>query len=341
MLYQFVQNNFISLVVIFYLLIFMATVSLLKKEVNSKFVKVTIMSMILIIVNYIELWTATSEYLPQLRALMTAIGHSLRPVVIIMILFIQLKEKIGRSIYYVSLVGINAGITLICLIYSDFIYNLEYISHITCYILLSGVLLETCSFFKKQELKETLLQMAINLIMVIAIVLEDLFEFEAIANSGIVVTIMFHFLNCHTQDLKLDQLTASYNLNTFYIDADKYSTKINAMISIDMNNLKEINDSLGHHAGDAAIVTMVNTIKSALSPKCRLYRMGGDEFAIMCVDMWKPQVEEVMENIEEKMKTTDLIWSMGMAYGGESLDAMLKEADAKMYEEKRRKKALK
>ena len=53
-------------------------------------------------------------------------------------------------------------------------------------------------------------------------------------------------------------------------------------VSLDRNNLKEINDSQGYDGGDKAICTMARVVEAEFLPNCYLYRTGGDEFMILC-----------------------------------------------------------
>jgi diguanylate cyclase (GGDEF)-like protein len=54
-----------------------------------------------------------------------------------------------------------------------------------------------------------------------------------------------------------------------------------AIIAIDVDNFKQINDSHGHQAGDAALVTLVGALSRALRGDDHIYRIGGDEFAVV------------------------------------------------------------
>jgi diguanylate cyclase (GGDEF) domain len=54
-----------------------------------------------------------------------------------------------------------------------------------------------------------------------------------------------------------------------------------AVIAIDVDNFKQINDSRGHQAGDAALVALVGALSRALRGDDHIYRIGGDEFAVV------------------------------------------------------------
>lgn len=54
------------------------------------------------------------------------------------------------------------------------------------------------------------------------------------------------------------------------------------MALFDLNNLKLINDSLGHLAGDQMIRSFARLLKESMPKNAKLYRYGGDEFARLC-----------------------------------------------------------
>ncbi len=76
--------------------------------------------------------------------------------------------------------------------------------------------------------------------------------------------------------------------------------KKNESISIcfvDINNLKEVNDNLGHEVGDELILTVTNIIKKNISKKDFIIRIGGDEFLIIFDNLNIKETDEIWENI--------------------------------------------
>ena len=115
---------------------------------------------------------------------------------------------------------------------------------------------------------------------------------------------------------------------------------------IDINGLKEINDKLGHEQGDELILNSVKIIKENIRENDLLIRIGGDEFLICFVNIGIDQVETTWLRILEKIKLANegdkpyiISLSHGIAGINKSertmLDEMIKEADIKMYDEKR------
>ena len=124
-----------------------------------------------------------------------------------------------------------------------------------------------------------------------------------------------------------------------------------AIIFIDLDNFKYINDSLGHSAGDELLVALAARLRNSLRSGDTPARFGGDEFVILLEDVESPRyVIDVAERVLDSMR--EPFWidghevfatpSMGIAFSGAgngSADELLRHADSAMYEAKRRGKA--
>ena len=138
---------------------------------------------------------------------------------------------------------------------------------------------------------------------------------------------------------KHDSLTSLLNRQCYYADIDKYGKSITALIAIDMNGLKTLNDTMGHAAGDEALLTLALCFHKSLRNRQFGYRIGGDEFVILCRKTSKEDVKELIKRIEDKVGETKYNCAIGYSYredGKKSIEDMLKEADMIMYAAKER-----
>ena len=73
-----------------------------------------------------------------------------------------------------------------------------------------------------------------------------------------------------------------------------------AVLFLDLDHFKLINDTIGHHAGDAVLLQMADRLRRFLRPQDTLARLGGDEFAIVVEDMaWAEEAVALSARIIE------------------------------------------
>lgn len=116
-----------------------------------------------------------------------------------------------------------------------------------------------------------------------------------------------------------------------------------AMLFLDMDNFKEINDSFGHATGDALLIEVVRRLERLLSETCILSREGGDEFVLLInntpdaeiVTHTAQQVLDVMqEPFEVSGNTLHASFSIGISLypdDGKDFETLRKNADAALY----------
>ncbi len=154
------------------------------------------------------------------------------------------------------------------------------------------------------------------------------------------------------QQIKIsrDALTGVFS-RFAYIDAiDAYADRgcvpENFLIfMIDINGLKEVNDTSGHRAGDELICGAAACIEATIGKNGRTFRVGGDEFVVFTA-MSKKDLEHELVRIKHKTeqwtgeKGNKLSMSIGYVfadeYKGFSVEELVKEADREMYQEKKK-----
>lgn len=119
-----------------------------------------------------------------------------------------------------------------------------------------------------------------------------------------------------------------------------------AVLFMDLDGFKAINDSLGHAVGDGLLVAVAQRIRACIRGEDMVARIGGDEFVVVMSNLASPEVvEQLSENILSALRldfqiedaTLRVTSSIGIAVypnSGESADALMKNADAAMYEAK-------
>jgi diguanylate cyclase (GGDEF)-like protein len=145
-----------------------------------------------------------------------------------------------------------------------------------------------------------------------------------------------------------DYLTQLYNRrylfnagNTLFSNAKRDHIKLTVAI-LDIDFFKNINDTCGHEAGDAALIAVASELKRTLRSGDIVARIGGEEFCIVAVNVESPLVlVEHMRSRVESLSITGygkpirLTLSAGFTSKiGESFEAMLRTADAALYQAK-------
>ena len=122
-----------------------------------------------------------------------------------------------------------------------------------------------------------------------------------------------------------------------------------ALLLLDLDRFKEVNDTLGHHTGDLLLKGVADRLREAVSDHpARLYRLGGDEFAILARGLGKAAdalalARAIGDSLRRPFNVADITLELGGSIGvalypehGEDSHALLRCADVAMYESKSR-----
>jgi len=154
----------------------------------------------------------------------------------------------------------------------------------------------------------------------------------------------------------IDDLTGLYNRRGFadlgeqYLKLARRTTRGVTMVFLDLDRFKTINDSLGHHVGDRALIKVADILRATFRRSDIIARLGGDEFAVLALESSGESAELLVERLRERFREFNqsgrepyqLSVSIGMSrHDGDMrirLEDLLSEADNAMYEEKRSKR---
>ncbi|MGD9810575.1 MAG: GGDEF domain-containing protein [Sphingobium sp.] len=149
-----------------------------------------------------------------------------------------------------------------------------------------------------------------------------------------------------------DTLTPLYNrryfltaINERLVRAKRYSFKA-ALLFIDVNRMKYINDAYGHGAGDFALIHVAQIVQAHIRATDVAARIGGDEFAVILEEVDNAQAEAKAAELDAVLRETRCAYgdtdlplsaSIGltMLHPNDTDDALIERADADMYARKR------
>lgn len=150
----------------------------------------------------------------------------------------------------------------------------------------------------------------------------------------------------------MDSLTQVYNRREFYIQAEKEVERANryqaelAVIMLDLDHFKQINDAFSHAAGDHVLTCAVGAMRKALRGSDLIGRIGGEEFAIILLHTSEEENAVIAERIRSEVESTLMTFddheinvtaSMGMSRrleATENLEQLLARADRALYSAK-------
>ena len=164
---------------------------------------------------------------------------------------------------------------------------------------------------------------------------------------GIAVGYTNLMLALQNENIFIDKLTGLYN--RYYLDKIlgelKRKRKI-AMMMLDMNGFKSINDNFGHSQGDEALVSLADILEKTVGADGTVTRFAGDEFVILLNTEKENVVEkckaQIKENLDEFNKGSQKNYKLSASIGfgvfnlsEGSADQILKIIDKRMYEDKK------
>jgi diguanylate cyclase (GGDEF)-like protein len=125
----------------------------------------------------------------------------------------------------------------------------------------------------------------------------------------------------------------------------KHNVEMLALLFIDLDRFKQINDSLGHHVGDEVLILVTKRLQITISENAMLSRLGGDEFTLIVEHLKNPEeaqviAQKIIDTLADPVEINDTKFYITPSIGisiypkdGDG-DNLLKNADAAMYKAK-------
>lgn len=149
-----------------------------------------------------------------------------------------------------------------------------------------------------------------------------------------------HVLKCEAET---DPLTGVYNRRYFLRALQAALTQPGeecAVAIIDIDNMKEINDNLGHHKGDEVLQQLARTLREGVRQTDVVARLGGDEFGVI-FRKTTGDTRVLFKRLRKQLDASGIAASFGLAaypQDAKEIEKLLAVADARMYQQKRARK---
>ncbi|MBO4915064.1 MAG: diguanylate cyclase [Oscillospiraceae bacterium] len=134
-----------------------------------------------------------------------------------------------------------------------------------------------------------------------------------------------------------DKLTGVYNRSGYDYLIENLDLSSCALLLVDVDKFKEINDTYGHSAGDRALVRVANAFMESFRSEDHICRIGGDEFAVIMERTgpgFRSQIKKKIETINKRLGSEEqppISVSVGCAFGASYGGMIDKNADAALY----------
>jgi diguanylate cyclase (GGDEF)-like protein len=290
----------------------------------------------------LEKYYAEFDHVTVWRYIFSSLSYTIRPTIMVLIIFM-----VHRTIRFVVILPavINMFFAFSWL-FTDVVFYfdkknvfvrgpLAYTAYVISAIYLLYLLILSIKFVSEDSYEESQILFFIALAAIGAALFGIwLPDTETVVNYTFGADVLLYYLYTYFQFTKRDALTGLYNRQTYYNGIRRYEQDVLGVISIDMNNLKWLNDTYGHDAGDQGLVALSECIKNELSFGDKAYRIGGDEFVIFCRNS-SGDIEQISAKIRSSVTQKGYSCALGCTSEG-SISQMIKEADRLMYEDKAR-----
>ena len=296
----------------------------------------------------VERWTREIGNLSVTRLILTPTIYLLHPVIVLVIMETAEFIKKNRLLYYLPII-ISAPILYTSqwthLIYwftdenlyvgADNIFRyFPYFLFLLYVAMFVGGFTIRYARYGTTERKGVLISIFAGFVGVICHIALDI---DADYATLFASTLLIYYLSLYILTTKEDTLTHLLNRQCYYYDSKRLKDQITAVVSVDMNDLKKINDNQGHAAGDTALKTVADCLTKTKTKGKKVYRIGGDEYAVFYMGKTEDDVKQDIKEMRENLAQTPYVCAFGYQMVTDKehdIHKAMTHADQEMYSNK-------
>ena len=338
------QNWSLTLILLAFAVLLRTTVFLNKKTIRRMYALILGLFLFSVIVFW-EFYLEDHGGSVDTRLILMAVRYSATPIIIAMIIctlandirwFVSLPAFGLTILDFISIpTGIIFGLDAEGKLQRGVLGYLPYTLVGAYSILLVYILVKRCNRRATEIFPILFLCFAFMSGMILPFMLGK--DYSKIFCVTIVIALFVYYVFSILQMTDKDPLTGLLNRQAFYASVGQDAGNVRALVSIDMNGLKTINDTGGHDAGDRALMTVSRCFQQAVTARQMAYRIGGDEFMIVCSRGSEKDVKDLIGRVHRNLSGTGYTRAIGYSFcqdGSKTLDEMIKESDEQMYTDK-------
>ena len=332
------------------LLIMLRISAHISPRIKNLTVAVVIMLIAQTAMERLEHWLGTLDTFYIVRFFLSAAVYTSYPIILLLIMRITAEEKSVRKTGFLILIPLIVCVpiyftsqwTHIVCYYTEengyaegFVYRLPYF--VFAFYALVFVI-HNLRYFKHYSRMNRVITTYLMLGAVAGVVVFLLDNRIELYGLLFATAIVLYYLCIYIHISKIDPLTRLRNRQSYYQDIKDYKDRITGVVSVDMNELKYLNDTFGHETGDMALKTVAGVLREISGYNGNVYRVGGDEFIILFINTDEEGLKKVVDEMRRNMDETSYTCAFGYAPKTqlEDLQAVIHTADERMYLDKAR-----
>lgn len=339
------QNYTIMLVLIFLIMVLLTTDLGVSKKAKF-FLGITgIIVFALSIINTTDVYiTEETEGYPTARFILTLFKYiGPQAILCIVITSIGIKKRINLILYAallieIILLSISQSTHLVYYIADSNLFkrgSIWLLPFVMSFIYFVTFIITIIYKFKSQRFEFIFLLSG----AVMCSIITTLETLDIISNqlyTGLAASILFYEIYLYYMNSSKDFLTGILNRQSFINDLNNNKKRMAALISMDLNGLKNINDTQGHTAGDKALIAAARSFSSVKGYNIKVYRVGGDEFNAIVYNANEEDVNKIIDRMKRNIILAGYSASIGYVMNDEkyTVDDLINISDQKMYEKK-------
>ena len=320
-------------------------------HVSKRMLRFTRAAVILLFLNSIltdlERWTGNFETLSVWRPILSYTVYALQPVILILIM--QITAPIKRAKIWIVMPAILSAVLYftsplthyVCWFTEDNHFQrgpLSYLPYIVFGFYVVVFLIQFSLYTRKNLSRDRPVVFYVVLSAVAGVIIYFVFDVSDDYSAIYTSSILLYYLFLYIHMARLDPLTELLNRQCYYRDIASNASRITSVASVDMNDLKRINDTQGHAAGDSAIKTIAVCLTVNSGKNKTVYRVGGDEFMVFYYGKSEDEVAADVQAMRDALAETPYVCAFGYAMTNDSddIESVIRESDGRMYEDKAR-----
>ncbi len=309
-------------------------------------IRTMIVVMVLSVMDFVELRLSFGRDYSLWRVITSVAGYVLRPITAFGLCRMVIRsKKLMRTCQ--TLLILNTLIYMTAF-FSPLTFNftaenvfergsLGLASHVLSFFLVFLLLILSLRHLKWRNTRFNIVLILSAVMCIMVSILQTLGLVSNLLNLSIGISCIFFFMNFYVYYSGHDTVTGLPNRQSYYDAWRRFDDDITGLMFLDMNGLKELNDSRGHDAGDRTLRMIGNTITECLGPHESAYRIGGDEFTVILRNGGEQEAAELDRKIRKALLKRNCSMSIGyvLRKKDQTQDETERAADAQMYIEKK------